>query len=59
MAGSGQLRFRWPRSHVVAIFIAPHAVADYLEAQDVIRARADYNLREFIRENLIRLNPKH
>jgi hypothetical protein len=49
-----QLRFRWPPDHAVAIFIAPRAVDDFLEAQDDRRARADENLREFVKDNLNR-----
>lgn len=54
-----QLSFSWPLSHVVAIFIAPKAVEDFLSAQDDARARADYNLREFVKDNFRQLKTRH
>jgi hypothetical protein len=54
----GQLRASWPPGCAVIIFIAPNAVSDYREAEEDVRALADQNLLEFVRENLRRFNPQ-
>lgn len=48
----GQLRAKWPPRRSVAIFIAPNALQDYREAEEKVRARADQNLAEFVKDNL-------
>ena len=54
----GQLRAKWPPRGAVAIFIAPNAVEDYREAHTGVRALADRNLVEFVKENLRRFDPE-
>ena len=53
----GQLHAKWPPRHSVAIFIAPNALQDYRQAEEAVRARADENLAEFVKENLRLFNP--
>lgn len=54
----GQLRASWSPGSAVTIFIAPNAVNDYREAEEGVRALADQNLLEFVKENLRRFNPE-
>ena len=54
----GQLHAKWPPRHSVAIFIAPNALQDYREAEETVRARADQNLAEFVKENLRLFKPE-
>src|SRR5476649_108138 len=50
----GQLCASWPPGSAVTIFIAPNAVKDYRKAEDGVRALADQNMLEFVKENLRR-----
>jgi len=53
----GQLRASLRPGSAITIFIAPNAVSNYREADDGVRALADQNLLEFVKENLLCFNP--
>ena len=53
----GQFEARWPPNSAVEIFIAQNAVENYREAAPTVRERADANLFDFVKENLIRFSP--
>ncbi len=58
-AGDAQLQFQWPPDRLVAIFVGPLAVRDYLAAGSSRRSRADENLRAFVKDNLDCMPPGH